>query len=137
MKFQRLIFGLSIASLTFTGVSPSWALPQTGGEVLMAQPVEPTECTRALVRDTSPLNVRNEPNGPTILGRYPDGSGVRIEKYARDSQDRIWALVYPDSREMKNPPPQGWVFAAKLMCPRDGLPASETFPARRSSRFKK
>jgi hypothetical protein len=68
MKFQTLIFGLSMASVTFAGINPSWATPDKGSDYT-----------------GTPLNVRNGSTPAYTIAQAPQAQRIRFRQGANSA----------------------------------------------------
>ena len=80
MKVQTLIFGLSIASLTVTGIHPSWATPHRGSDYT----VSTLNAERVLVNEPTgtPLNVRTRSTPAHTIAQASPAQRIRFRQGA-------------------------------------------------------
>lgn len=80
MKFQTLIFGLSMASLTLTGIYPSWATADKGGDYTIAT----LNSEQVLVNKPTgtPLNVRNRSTPAYTIAEARQAQRIRFRQGA-------------------------------------------------------
>ena len=80
MKFQTLIFGLSMASLTFTGIHPSWATPDKGSDYTIAT----LNSERGIVNEPTgtPINVRNPSTAAYTIADAIQAQRIRFRQGA-------------------------------------------------------
>lgn len=80
MKFKTLIFGLSMASLTLTGINPSWATPDKGSDYTIAT----LNSERVLVNEPTgtPLNVRNRSTSADTIAQALPAQRIRFRQGA-------------------------------------------------------
>lgn len=80
MKFRTLIFGLSMASLTFTGINPSWATLDKGSDYTLAT----LNLERGVINEPTgtPLNVRNGFTSADIIAQALPAQRIRFRQGA-------------------------------------------------------
>lgn len=109
MKCQHFLYALAVLALSILScVSPAWVVPtvtvipthtETPVPTLRAVPVDTAEWT-ATVSQVK-VNVRNEPDGDTVVGYLESGDEVTILRCVGD-----WCKI--------SKPIAGWVFKGCL-----------------------